>query len=241
MVIMNPIIHKIGFWSGMCAFIAVLSYCIVQVLQLYDVLIYPADERWIYGTSLCIVIPFLTEVLAFHYTTPEHKRFWSHLALIFTSFYAVFVTSNYVVQLATVIPMTLDGQLNAVRILQQTPHSLFWDFDALGYIFMGLASFALIPVFENHGYQKWVKRAFMANALVTPLISIVYFYPTFSYKLLLLGLPWAITAPMSMLLLAIMLRKNLGKLPVIVNRTETHEIITGDAIQAGPLQQELSK
>jgi len=168
---------------------------------------YPTDERLIYGTSLCIVIPFLLEILALHYITPDGKKFWSHGALTFTILYAGFVTANYVVQLATVIPSTLKGLLNEVRILQQTPHSLFWNFDALGYIFMGVATFIAIPVFERKGFQKWVRISFIANALVTPLISIVYFYPTYSYNLLLLGFPWAVTAPLSMLLLAINFRK----------------------------------
>lgn len=41
------------------------------------------------------------------------------------------------VQLATVIPAKLGGTSEAIRILEQTPHSLFWNFDALGYISMG--------------------------------------------------------------------------------------------------------
>ena len=205
---MNRAIYKIGFWSGLVAFAATFAYCVIQVLQMYGVFTYPTDERLIYGTSLCIVIPFVLEILALHYTTPNEKKFWSHAALIFTTFYAVFVTANYVVQLATVIPMTLKGNLNEVRILQQTPHSLFWNFDAIGYIFMGLTTLIAIPVFEKTGFQKWVRISFIAHALVTPLISIVYFFPTYSYKLLLLGFPWALTAPLSMLLLAIMFRKN---------------------------------
>ena len=204
---MDTTIYKIGFWSGIVAFAATVAYCIVQLLQLYDVVTYPTDERLIYGTSLCIVIPFIIEILALHYTTPEHKKFWTHAALVFTILYAAFVTANYVVQLATVIPNTLKGRLDEVRILQQTPHSLFWNFDALGYIFMGLATLVAIPAFERKGFQKWVRMSFIANAAVTPLISMVYFYPTYSYNLLLLGFPWAVTAPLSMLLLAVNFRK----------------------------------
>jgi multisubunit Na+/H+ antiporter MnhG subunit len=37
---------------------------------------------------------------------------------------------------------------------------------------------------------------------VTPLISIVYFYPVYSTRLLFLGFPWAVTAPLAMLMLA---------------------------------------
>jgi hypothetical protein len=205
---MNRLINKVGFWSGILAFTATVAYCIVQLLQLYGILTYPMDEKLIYGTSLCIVIPFILEMLALHYTTPFEKKFWSHAALIFTTLYAVFVTANYVVQLATVIPMTMQGDLDEVRILQQTPHSLFWDFDALGYIFMGLATAAAIPIFKKQGFQKWVRISLIAHALVTPLISIVYFYPVYSYKLLLLGFPWAVTAPLFMIMLAIMFKKN---------------------------------
>jgi hypothetical protein len=208
--IMNKTIYKIGFWSGLIAFIATTAYVIVQLLQLARVFIFPVDEVLIYGTSLCIVIPFVFEILALHYVTPDAKKFWSHAALIFAILYAVFVTANYVVQLATVIPMKLKGDAAEIRLLEQTPHSLFWDFDALGYIFMGLATLIAIPVFEKHGFQKWVRISFIANALVTPLITIVYFYPEFSEKLLVLGFPWGITAPLAMLLLAIMFKKNYG-------------------------------
>ena len=204
---MNNGIYKTGVISGLIAFGAATSFVIVQLLQLAGVLNYPLDEILIYGTSLCIVVPFLLEMLALHYITPGEKKFWSHAALIFSIIYAVFVTANYVVQLATVIPMKLRGNFYEMRVLEQTPHSLFWDFDALGYIFMGLATLAAIPLFGKHGFQRWVRICFVANALVTPLIAFVYFYPGYSEKLLMLGFPWAFTAPLSMLLLAILFRK----------------------------------
>lgn len=227
---MNHLINKVGFWSGLIAFTATVAYCIVQLLQLYGVLTYPTDERLIYGTSLCIVIPFVLEILALHYITPEEKRFWSHAALTFCTLYAVFVSANYVVQLATVIPATLKGSLDEVRILQQTPHSLFWDFDALGYILMGLATLVAIPVFGKEGFQKWVRLSFIANALVTPLITVVYFYPVYSYKLLLLGFPWAITAPLFMLLLAIMFKRNDRKEIMMVDSKQAKKNVIGKPI-----------
>ena len=177
---MNQHIYKIGFWSGIIAFVATASFVIVQVLQVTGVFKFPMDEILIYSTSFCIVIPFMFEMLALHYSTPVEKRFWSHAALIFTILYSVFVTANYIVQLATVVPMKLAGKAESVAVLEQTPHSMFWNFDALGYIFMGLAMFAAVPLFENNGFQKWVRWALIANVLMTPLISIVYFYPVFS-------------------------------------------------------------
>ncbi|HEY9363729.1 MAG TPA: hypothetical protein VIQ00_10735 [Chitinophagaceae bacterium] len=205
---MNKTIYKVGFRTGIIAFIATLAFFIAQILQILKVFNYPWDEISIYGFSLCITIPFLLEMLALHYTVPLEKKYWSHAALIFTSLYVVFVTANYVVQLATVIPMTLKGNAEEIGILIQTPHSLFWDFDALGYILMGLATLFAVPVFEKTGFQKWVRLVFFIHGLVTPLIAFVYFYPVFSDKLLLIGLPWGITAPAAMLVLAIMFKKN---------------------------------
>lgn len=206
---MDNAIYKIGYRSGLFAFGATTAFVIVQLLQLARVFSSPLDEALIYATSLCIVIPFLLEILALHYATPDSKKFWSHAALVFTILYSVFVTANYVVQLATVIPMKLNGSSSQIQILEQTPHSLFWDFDALGYIFMGLATLIVIPVFEKYGFQKWIRICFLANALTTPLIAFVYFYPQFSERLLVLGFPWAITAPLSMLMLAVFFRKGM--------------------------------
>jgi hypothetical protein len=199
-------ISDVGYWSGLAAFAAVVAYDAVQILQVMGVLGFPTDEILIYATSLCIVVPFILEMLSLHYLTARDKRFWTHASLIFTIIYAVFVVSNYVVQLATVIPSKLNETSQAVHILEQTPHSMFWNYDAIGYISMGLATLFAIPALRKSGFDRWVRFSFIAHVLVTPLISIVYFYPTYSNKLLFLGFPWAITAPAFMLLLAIMLK-----------------------------------
>lgn len=196
-----------GYLSGLAAFAATAAYVVVQLLQVAGLLRFPLDEILIYGTSLCIVIPFILAMLSLHYMTHNDKQFWTHAALIFTIIYAVFVIPNYVVQLAIVIPSKLRGASEAVFILEQTPHSLFWNYDAIGYISMGLATLVVVPALNRTGFEKWVRLSFIAHALTTPLITVVYFYPTFSQALLLLGFPWAITAPAFMLLLALMLRR----------------------------------
>jgi len=146
------------------------------------------------------------EILAFHYSSPADKRFWTHAAVIFTTLYAVFGTANYVIQLTTVIPAKLRGAGDAVRLLDQTPHSLFWDFDAIAYIMMGLATLLIIKALGNTGVERRARLACMAHVVATALSGIVYFYPTYSQKLLLVGFPWAITAPLFMVLVGIVLR-----------------------------------
>lgn len=157
----------------------------------------------------------MVEIIALHHTTPPEKRFWTHIAIAFTTMYAVFVTANYVVQLATVVPMKIQGRGEDIKILEQTPHSLFWDFDALGYIFMGIAMLFAIPALEKSRGQKIARACLLANGLVTPLITFVYFYPYYSEKILMLGLPWAITAPLAMLVLAFSFKRKERLTPVM--------------------------
>lgn len=209
---------KLGFYSALIAFIASVGYDVAQILQLVGYFKFPLDVILIFGFSLLIPIPFILAMLALHYSVSDNKKIWTHAALLFTVMYATYVTLNYVVQLATVIPMTLRGALDEVRILDQTPHSLFWDIDALGYIFMGLATLFAVPVFAKKGLELWVRRFFLANALITPVIALVYFYPTFSIILLLLGSPWMITASGSMLLLALYFKQKI--ISHIVNQSE---------------------
>lgn len=199
-------VHLVGFWTGLLAFIFTASYVIIQLLQVAGLIHYPLDEILVYCSSLCIVIPFMLQMLSLHYSVPAEKKFWSHGALLFTILYAVFVTANYVVQLATVIPMKLKGDIS-IQVLEQTPHSMFWDYDAIGYICMGLAMLMAVPVFEKSGFSKYTRLTLLANGLVTPLITIVYFYPVYSEKLLMLGFSWGITAPLAMLMLALWFRK----------------------------------
>ena len=200
-------VGEVGYWAGLAACASAVAYDVVQILQVVGMLHFPLDEILIYGASLCIVGPLILEFLAFHHLTPRDRQFWTHASLIFTIIYAVFVTANYVVQLATVIPAKLRGAVESVRLLEQTPHSLFWDYDAIGYVAMGVATLLAVPALDNTGFERWVRMSFIAHALVTPLISIVYFYPSYSQTLLFLGFPWAVTAPLFMVLLAIALRK----------------------------------
>jgi hypothetical protein len=121
--------------------------------------------------------------------------------------YVIYVTLNYVVQLTAVIPYAAPDP-----VLVQTPHSLFWTVDALGYIALGLATLFAVPLFTKQGIQKWLRWFFLANGLVTPLISFVYFYPVFSTTLLLLGLPWIATSVGSMLLLTFFFRERMEEM-----------------------------
>jgi len=203
---MSTAVQTIGYRAGLAAFGATLAYDVAQILQVAGVLRFPFDEILIYGTSLGIVVPFVLELIALHQLTGRHKQLWSHAAVIFASIYAVFVSANYVVQLATVVPAKVRGALEPIRLLEQTPHSLFWDYDAAGYVAMGLAALFAAFALDDTRLERRAKVCSLAHAFATPLICVVYFHPTFSTGLLLLGSAWAVTAPLFMVMIALVLR-----------------------------------
>jgi hypothetical protein len=201
----SDVVYRVGYWSALVAFIGGAGYDIAQIFQLIGLLTRPWDGILIFGFSLLIAAPFMVALVALHNDTPPERRLWSHTALLMSVVYVTYVTLNYAVQLAVVIPrLTTQSSLD---VLDQTPHSLFWTVDALGYIFLGAATLFAVPVFTGSASRKWVRRFFLANALVTPVIALVYFFPRFSIPLLLLGSPWMVTAPGSFLLLALMFRR----------------------------------
>jgi hypothetical protein len=200
---MNNTAQKLGFYAASTAFIFTAAYSMVQLMQVVKLISFPWDAILIYSFSFGIAIPFLLAMLALHFSVPPQKQIWSAAAILFAIMYAVYVNLNYIVQLAIVIPAAINGSYDEIKLLDQTPHSLFWNIDALGYINLGLATLFAAPVFNRQGIQKWTRIFFLANAFMTPVIAVVYFYPTFSIGLLMLGAPWIITATGSMLFLAL--------------------------------------
>jgi len=207
-------IAKIGFWSAFVALIGAVGYIISVPLQIFNLVTPLRDAAIAFVFSLLMPMSFLLAMLALHYTVSEENKFWTNSALLFAVIYVTYCVLNYVVQLATVIPAgyywtfeNLQGTQGPLSLLNQTPHSLFWDIDALGYIFLNLSTLFAFSVFDKQGLQKWARRFFLINGLSTPFIAIAYFYPVFSVPVLMFGAPWVVTVPGSLLFLALYFRE----------------------------------
>ena len=208
-------VARFGFWSALVALAGAVGYIVSVPLQTFNVVGPLQDSVIAFASSLIIPTPFLLAMLALHHLVPTEKKFWTHAAVLLAVVYTTYNTLNYVVQLVTVIPAGYSwtfedqqGTIGPLSLLNQTPHSLFWDVDGLGYIFLNLATLLAVPALEKRGAQRWVRSFFLANALITPLFALTYFSPTYSVPVLMLGgIPWAITVPGCLLSLALFLRR----------------------------------
>ena len=214
------LLSRVGFWAAVVAFAGAVGYMLSAFLQILHMVSDRNDAIIAFASSLLIPVPFLLAMLVLHHTVSDEQRFWTHTAISFAVIYTTYNTLNYIVQLATVIPAgytwnfdNQQGTQGPLSLLNQTPHSLFWDVDALGYIFLSLATLAAVPIFENHGPERWVRRFFLANGLIIPLFCVAYFWPGYSVPQLMFGLPWGITTPGSLFVLALFYRRKVAIAP----------------------------
>lgn len=214
---------RTGYWASLVALLGAVGYFLSALLQVLGLLNDMHDSVLAYAASLLMPAPFLVAMLALHAVTPLERRFWSMAGVAFAVVYTTYNTLNYVVQLATVLPggytWNLDnhaGTQGPLMLLNQTPHSLFWDIDGLGYIFLNIALLFTVPLFARSGLEHRVRGIFIANAAITPLFAITYFAPGYSVPILMLGgIPWAITVPASLIVLALFFRHRMKIRPAI--------------------------
>ena len=209
-----PRIATVGFCSALLALLGTAGYVLSVPLQLLA-LTGPIQTSVIaYGSSLTIAPAFLLLMVALHHTVPVQRQFWTHAATLFAGIYATLASVNYVVQLTTVLPAGYSwtpgdqaGTPGPLSVLNQTPHSLMWDIDGLGYIFLNVATLLAALAFARDGPGRRVRRILLTNAAITPLFAVTYYWPSYSVAILLIGgVPWAVTVPASLLSLALYFR-----------------------------------
>lgn len=176
---MQRSIARIGFWASVIALVGAIGYIVTVPLQILE-WVTPLSNAYIaYAFSLIITVPFLISMLALHHTTPVEKQFWTHTAISLAIIYVTLCALNYVVQMATVLPAgyiwtfdNLEGTRGPLSVLNQTPHSLFWDVDALGYVFLNLATiFASVDVRGTLGRYR-ASLLYCTGAIVSSSLKI---------------------------------------------------------------------
>jgi hypothetical protein len=202
-------VAKVGFWSALAAFVTAAGYGVAQIGQLAGTLVFPWDELAIFGFSLLIPVPFVLSMVALHHSVRDDARIFTHAAVALAVIYATLVVIVYPTQLAVVIPAKLAGAAPKVEPLLVTQGTFMWVVDGAGYVLMGLATLFAALALGGDPSSRWLRRFLLANALLDPVIIAIYAFPS----LLLVGSLWLVTAPGSMLLLAIYFRKRRVAIP----------------------------
>lgn len=203
----NKIIYEIGFWAALLSAIFAIMYIIAQFAEFANLLGpsgSPLSLTALMAPSFVLAPSFVILMVSIHYYASGDKKIWSHIGLSFAIIYAVLILIVYYVQLFLVVPRLIEGRIEDISLLLFIPHDSFlFALDLLGYGFMNLATLFVAFVFERRKLEGWIRRFLIANGLLAPTnILWMIFQPLFYIAAL-----WAITFPLSTIMLAIFFRR----------------------------------
>ncbi|MCL5070223.1 MAG: hypothetical protein M1308_04915 [Actinobacteria bacterium] len=204
---MNKNVTKIGFWSACTTTVFAVIYIIPQLvvgIEMPDTML---TLVLILTPSMLLAPSFLIMMTAVHYFAPDEKKIWSHIGTLFAVAYMVFVSIVYFTVLTVTMPHMLRGEIEAVELLKYVPKSFMTGIDALGYTAMSLSTLFAAFVFGKSKLETWIKRLFIANGVIAPIILLTQIYPMIAYA----GALWIITMPLSSLLVMVLFRKTISK------------------------------
>jgi hypothetical protein len=199
-------VPRLGFWSALVAAISATVFSVAAWLELLDALPRLVGLRLIYASSLVLAVAFVVVMGCLHQTVSGNRRIWSFTGVSFAVLYASQVSLMYVTQLFVYLPKTRRGTLSRSEtvLLSDSFGTFLQAVDGLGYVFLGLSTVAVAPVFTGHGLERWIRRLFVANGVVTLPVFLTYFVdPIF---LPLAGL-WTVVVPASTSLVAVRFRR----------------------------------
>lgn len=204
---MNRTIARIGFWSALATTVFAVIYIIPQLvigIEMPDTML---TLVLILTPSLLLAPSFLIMMTAVHYFASDDKKIWSHIGTLFAVAYMVFVSIVYFTVLTVTMPHMFRGEIEAVEILKYVPKSFMTGIDALGYTAMSLSTLFSAFAFGKSKLEIWIKRFFIANGVIAPIILLTQIYPMIAYA----GALWIITMPLSSLLVMVMFKKAVSK------------------------------
>ena len=201
--------RSLGIWSAVFCTIFSLAYVLAQIGEWLGLLgsaggphsrSTPLGLAVLLTPSLLLGISFVVLTVSIHYYAEAPARIWSHVAVAFASMYASLISIVYYVQLAFVIPRLARGDAGSIQLLLFEPFDSFlYAVDVFGYSLMSLSTLFAAAVFSTQGFERWIRRALIANGCLIPFLALQMYYPPLIWG----GSLWAITFPTATCLLAI--------------------------------------
>ncbi len=211
---------RVGFWSALLTALWTLAFAATLAATPFLAPL-PTEWRGIqdYATSFnqlqmvsflpCLLLAPTVVVLmaAIHYHTPPGRQVLSLAGVALAVAYATIVSVNYYLQLTVVRANLLQGSTEGLTLLAMTnPTSIFGSLEAIGYFFLGLATFFVAPIFSGGRLEKWVRIFFILNGLLGLLGVVAYALGRLEIVLIGLGV-WCVVFVLAAILLSVLFRR----------------------------------
>lgn len=163
----------VGHLSSVLVSISITLFASFLLLSLLGI-------QTIYASFITIMIMgicFVTTQASIYLVTRGDKKIYSLLGLIFAIMFSTFISLAYYLQLAVVKNNPLNLPAETLQLIAYTPGSFSFALDMLGFTFLCLSVFALIPVFSNAKDRLlrsflWINGLFAIPTFMFPIIFV---------------------------------------------------------------------
>ncbi|MEJ2563524.1 MAG: hypothetical protein P8Z42_12685 [Anaerolineales bacterium] len=207
-------VKKLGFWAAILAAIFSLLFAVLAIA--YSPPDWAGIEAYAEGFDflqmlnmipvVLVTIAVIVVMACIHSIAPSSKKVFSLIAIAFSVVYASIISTNYYVQLFVVRLNLVSGNLEGLQLLAMPNlHSVFFALEALGYMFLSLATLFVLPVFGRGMLAGWIRAFLIISGGLGIFGTIV---ALFDLPLLIfagLGL-WSLTFPIAMIFVAVYFR-----------------------------------
>ena len=207
MTVNLKLVSKIGFGAAIFTAISGITYIIALLATLTGLLKPPWDMTYQVIPSIFLASSFLVLMIAVHYYTPDERKIWSNIGMVFAIMYATITSIVYFTVLSVVLPNILQGTASTLGVLQWSPGGFLQNVDGIGYGFMSLATLFSAFAFTGHGIKAWTRRFMIAHGVIVIGIVGAVFLPV----LLGIGALWIITFPLFSIALLLLFKQAMSK------------------------------
>jgi hypothetical protein len=157
---------------------------------------FPRDYIWM-GPATVLMLVLVVLMASLHQVTPTPKQVYSLIGLAFAMLAAAFLVADYFIQLAVVQPSLELGETDGIALLTQfNPHGLFIALEDSGYLLIGVALFAVVPLFSGRTRVETALRLLFIANFVLSLVGLVWIsleygiFREYRFEVLVISLNW---------------------------------------------------
>lgn len=128
---------------------------------------FPRDYYWMIP-AFFLSISYMAMMISVHKVVPPERSVFSLTSAAFAVMCTLLLSVDYFVQVSFIQPSLLAGETDGVALLSQyNPHGLFILLEELGFIFMNLSFFSLVPAINGSSpTERGLRRTFISGFLL---------------------------------------------------------------------------
>jgi len=157
---------------------------------------FPRDYYWMFS-AIILSITYLLMMLTLYQTAPENKKMYGLFGVVFSVMASLILIVDYFIQVSVIQPSILAGERDGISILTQfNPHGIFIVLEEIGFIFMVVSFFVIIPLFNGkNSIEKWIKWiafiSFLLAIISFTLVVLIHgIHREYRFEVIIISITW---------------------------------------------------